>query len=136
MVGQGALVSGADYVQAQRVRRVAQQALGDLFTEVDLIICPTLQTGSPSYDALGPQGRAGMSSLMGLINTGYWDCVGNPVLAVPIGFTESGMPLSMQIAAPPFGEAAALRAGQVYQSCTGWHLRQPALVTDAVETGA
>jgi Asp-tRNA(Asn)/Glu-tRNA(Gln) amidotransferase A subunit family amidase len=31
----------------------------------------------------------------------------------------------MQIAAPPFGEAAALAAGQVYQSRTGWHLRQP-----------
>ncbi len=102
-----------------------------LFTEVDLIICPTLQAGSPGYDALGPRGRTGMSSLMGLVDTGYWDCVGNPVLAVPIGFTATGLPLSMQLAAPPFGEGAALHAGQVYQQHTDWHLRQPALVTDA-----
>jgi aspartyl-tRNA(Asn)/glutamyl-tRNA(Gln) amidotransferase subunit A len=127
MVAQGALVSGADYVQAQRVRRVAQQALGDLFTEVDLIAAPTLQAGALTYEALGERGLTGSRGLMGLINTGYWDSVGNPVLALPIGFTGDGLPLSMQLAAPPFGEAAALQAGQVYQEHTSWHLEQPAL---------
>jgi aspartyl-tRNA(Asn)/glutamyl-tRNA(Gln) amidotransferase subunit A len=127
MISQGALVSGADYVQAQRVRRVAQQALGDLFAEVDLIACPTLQTGSLSYQALSA-GPSGMAALMGLINTAYWDAAGNPVLALPIGFTAAGLPLSMQLAAPAFGEAAALRAGQLYQQDTSWHRSQPALV--------
>ncbi len=125
-IAQGALISGADYVQAQRVRRVTQQALGELFSEVDLIVCPTTQAGAPSYETLG-DGPASLGRLMGLINTGYWDCVGNPVLAMPMGFTEAGLPLSMQIAARPFGEAAALGAGQVYQEHTGWHLRQPAI---------
>jgi aspartyl-tRNA(Asn)/glutamyl-tRNA(Gln) amidotransferase subunit A len=106
------------------VRRVTQQALGELFSGVDLVVGPTTQAGAPTYDSLG-DGPASLGRLMGLINTGYWDCVGNPVLAVPMGFTEAGLPLSMQIAAPPFGEAAALAAGQVYQSRTGWHLRQP-----------
>jgi aspartyl-tRNA(Asn)/glutamyl-tRNA(Gln) amidotransferase subunit A len=127
MVAQGALISGADYVQAQRVRRVAQQALGDLFTEVDLIVTPTAQGGALTYEALAERGITGRSGLMGLVNTGYWDCVGNPVLALPIGFTGDGLPLSMQVAAPPFGETAALRAGQVYQEHTSWHLAQPAL---------
>jgi aspartyl-tRNA(Asn)/glutamyl-tRNA(Gln) amidotransferase subunit A len=123
-IAQGALISGADYVQAQRVRRVAQQALGELFTEVDLIVCPTTQAGSPSYDSLN-EGPGGIRELMELVNTGYWDCVGNPVLAVPMGFTAAGLPLSVQIAARPFDEATALRAGQVYQDHTDWHLRQP-----------
>jgi aspartyl-tRNA(Asn)/glutamyl-tRNA(Gln) amidotransferase subunit A len=123
-IAQGAMISGADYVQAQRVRRVTQQALGELFSGVDLIVCPTVQAGAPSYDMLG-EGAASLGKIMGLINTGYWDCVGNPVLAVPMGFTAAGLPLSMQIAARPFDEAAALRAGRLYQSRTGWHLRQP-----------
>jgi aspartyl-tRNA(Asn)/glutamyl-tRNA(Gln) amidotransferase subunit A len=123
-IAQGALISGADYVQAQRVRRVTQQALGELFSEVDLIVCPTTQAGAPSYDALS-EGADGLRELMGLINTGYWDCVGNPVLAVPMGFTATGLPLSMQVAARPFDEAAALRAGRLYQEHTDWHLRQP-----------
>jgi aspartyl-tRNA(Asn)/glutamyl-tRNA(Gln) amidotransferase subunit A len=125
LIAQGALVSGADYVQAQRVRRVAQQALGDLFAEVDLIACPTNQTGALSYETLAEGGGQGTGALMGLLNTGYWDSVGNPVLAVPIGFTSGGLPLSMQLAAAPFGEATALRAGQVYQQHTSWHLSQP-----------
>jgi aspartyl-tRNA(Asn)/glutamyl-tRNA(Gln) amidotransferase subunit A len=68
-----------------------------------------------------------MEGFMAQINTPYWDSVGNPVLAVPVGFTAAGLPLSMQIAGPPFGEAAALRAGQVYQEHTSWHLREPAI---------
>lgn len=126
-VGQGAFVSGADYVQAQRVRRVTQQALGDLFTEVDLVVCPTAQCGGPRYDELAGWNWTGMTDFMARVNTPYWDCVGNPVLAVPVGFTAAGLPLSMQIAAPPFGEAAALRVGQAYQERTGWHLRAPDL---------
>jgi aspartyl-tRNA(Asn)/glutamyl-tRNA(Gln) amidotransferase subunit A len=80
----------------------------------------------PRYDQIA--GWDWMTSFMAQVNTPYWDCVGNPVLAVPIGFTTAGLPLSMQIAAPPFGEAAALRAGQVYQQHTSWHLREPAIV--------
>jgi aspartyl-tRNA(Asn)/glutamyl-tRNA(Gln) amidotransferase subunit A len=127
-IAQGALISGADYVQAQRVRRVAQQALGDLFAEVDLIVSPTTQGGAPTYELLNEGGMASLSRLIELINTSYWDCVGNPVLALPMGFTAAGLPLSMQVAARPFDEAAALRAGQLYQQQTGWHLRQPEIL--------
>jgi aspartyl-tRNA(Asn)/glutamyl-tRNA(Gln) amidotransferase subunit A len=62
--------------------------------------------------------------------TGYWDATGNPALAVPMGFTGDGMPLSLQIAARPFEEALALRTGDAYQQLTEWHLRLPALLTD------
>ena len=33
--------------------------------------------------------------------------VGNPALVVPMGFTASGLPLSLQLAARPFEEAVA-----------------------------
>ena len=134
-IGSGAFTTGADYVQAQRVRRVAQQALGELFTEVDLIVCPTAQGVSPSYDMLTGPDASGMS-LMRQMNTPYWDAVGNPVLAVPIGFNATGLPLSMQIAAAPFGEAAVLQAGQVYQEQTSWHRREPAVAAAAPSPAA
>jgi aspartyl-tRNA(Asn)/glutamyl-tRNA(Gln) amidotransferase subunit A len=124
-VGQGAFVAAADYVQAQRVRRVVQQALGDLFTQVDVVVCPTAQRGGPRYDDMAGWGLPDVAGSMARVNTPYWNCVGNPVLAVSVGFTAAGLPLSMQIAAPPFGEAAALRVGQVYQEHTSWHLREP-----------
>jgi aspartyl-tRNA(Asn)/glutamyl-tRNA(Gln) amidotransferase subunit A len=127
VVAQGALLSAADYVQAQRVRRVAQQAVGELFGELDLIAAPTVQAGALSYQELGERGLGGRGRPGSRINTGYWDSVGNPVLAVPTGFTADGLPLSMQLAGPAFGEAAVLQAGQVYQQDTSWHRQQPAL---------
>ncbi len=37
----GAFVTGPDYVQAQRVRRLGQRALGEVFAGVDVIVTPT-----------------------------------------------------------------------------------------------
>jgi aspartyl-tRNA(Asn)/glutamyl-tRNA(Gln) amidotransferase subunit A len=43
--------------------------------------------------------------------------VGVPALAVPIGFAD-GLPLSMQIVGPAWGEATILRIGQAYEAAT------------------
>jgi aspartyl-tRNA(Asn)/glutamyl-tRNA(Gln) amidotransferase subunit A len=48
-------------------------------------------------------------------------------LALPNGFTQAGLPLSLQIACLGYEEAMALRIGQAYQQATDWHLRRPAL---------
>jgi aspartyl-tRNA(Asn)/glutamyl-tRNA(Gln) amidotransferase subunit A len=126
MVATGAMVSGADYVQAQRVRRVAQDAVARLFETVDVIACPTASVGAPKFDEItGPDGQPDVGALFTLIHTPYWDSVGNPVLAVPMGFTADGMPLSLQLAGPAFGEAAILHAGDAFQQGTDWHLRVP-----------
>jgi aspartyl-tRNA(Asn)/glutamyl-tRNA(Gln) amidotransferase subunit A len=126
LVAFGALVSGADYVQAQRTRRVAQLALASLFTDLDAVVMPTVATGSPPHAALQDSaGGLDLSSLFGTIFTTYWDGVGNPALAVPMGFTAGGLPLSLQIAAPAFGEAKALAVGEALQQRTDWHLRTP-----------
>jgi Asp-tRNA(Asn)/Glu-tRNA(Gln) amidotransferase A subunit family amidase len=133
MLARGALVSGADYVQAQRVRRVAQQALAELYRDVDVVACPTTATGAPRYaDITDASGRIDLEGMFALIFTGYWDTVGNPVLALPIGFTTAGLPLSVQLAGRPFDEATILRAGAAYQRRTDWHRREPALVATPV----
>ncbi|HEX3991999.1 MAG TPA: amidase family protein, partial [Acetobacteraceae bacterium] len=127
----GGMVSGADYVQAQRMRRVAQTALARMFGDLDAMVMPTAATGSPPYEALGDsEGRLDTRALFGTIFTPYWDSVGNPVLVVPMGFTEAGLPLSMQIAGPAFGEAGVLAVGDAFQQRTDWHLRVPTLVDD------
>lgn len=126
----GATVSGADYVQAQRVRRVAQDAIGRLFETVDVIACPTTSVGAPSFDAVtGPDGRIDIRELFSRVHTPYWDALGNPVLAVPMGSTGGGMPLSLQLAGAAFGEGTVLRVGDAFQQCTEWHLRVPELAS-------
>ncbi|MCO5972824.1 amidase [Actinoallomurus soli] len=128
MLARGALVSGADYVQAQRVRRVAQDAVARLFDDVDVIVCPTTAMGAPRYeDVTDADGNINIEGLFQYIFTQYWDCIGNPVLAAPMGFTASGLPLSIQFAGPAFGEAAILAAGNAFQQVTDWHRRVPEL---------
>ena len=91
------------------------------------ILTPTATVGSPTYAEMETAGPLG---LLARVHTGYWDAVGNPVLALPIGFTESGLPLSMQLAGRPFDEVTILRAGDAYQSATDWHLRVPPMAAE------
>ena len=50
-----------------------------------------------------------------------------PTLAVPMGFTSEGLPLSLQIAARPFAEEAVYRIGHAYERATQWHAQHPDL---------
>jgi aspartyl-tRNA(Asn)/glutamyl-tRNA(Gln) amidotransferase subunit A len=113
-------VTGAEYVQAQRVRRLGQLQLGELFAQVDLVVTPTVTMTAPRLDAMP------IPDMPARLHTPYWDVVGNPVLAVPIGFVD-GLPVSMQLAAAPFAEATLVRAGRCFQQHTDWHRCAPDL---------
>ncbi|MCW2541979.1 MAG: Amidase [Frankiales bacterium] len=119
---------GADYVQAQRVRRVVHQALTAVYDDVDLILTPTASIGAISHDVLGWS----LKDWFDRFQTGYWDMTGNPVIAMPAGFTAGGLPLSVQIAGRPFDEAGVLNAAEAYQQQTDWHLAVPPLVSQVL----
>jgi aspartyl-tRNA(Asn)/glutamyl-tRNA(Gln) amidotransferase subunit A len=127
-LGQHTFHTGADYVQAQRVRRVAHKAITATYADVDLVLTPTASVGAIPLAELGDD----FGSWFRLIHTAYWDGLGNPVLSVPMGFTASGLPLGLQFAGRPFDETLVLRAGDAYQQVTDWHTRRPALPAAAV----
>jgi aspartyl-tRNA(Asn)/glutamyl-tRNA(Gln) amidotransferase subunit A len=130
-VAQGVLVTAADYVQAQRVRRVVQRKLAELFEDVDLVVSPTTATPSPRFEDLDLE----LDPKPEVYFTTYWNAVGNPALAVPMGPSVDGLPLSLEIAGRPFEEVLLLRAGDAYQRITDWHLQVPPLVAaDPVES--
>jgi aspartyl-tRNA(Asn)/glutamyl-tRNA(Gln) amidotransferase subunit A len=118
----GALISGADYVQAQRVRRAAQHQLRDVFAAVDVLVTPTVSATAPTIESLQDVNN----DVLTKIQTPYWSALGNPALAVPIGFC-GGLPVSMQLAGRPFAEADLVRVGHSYQQATQWHLAVPPL---------
>jgi aspartyl-tRNA(Asn)/glutamyl-tRNA(Gln) amidotransferase subunit A len=119
-------ISSADYVQAQRARRVAQRAVGKTFKDVDLIVTPTTSGGALDFAELATLlADSGFSS----IYTQYWDCTGNPATALPMGFASTGLPMSLQIAARPFDEVTMLRAADAFQRVSNWHLNVPAIAT-------
>jgi hypothetical protein len=54
-----------------------------------------------------------------------FNVLGYPAMALPIGFTRDGLPLSLQLAARPQHEQRVLDLGLRYQSVTHWHRRRP-----------
>jgi len=78
------------------------------------------------FDHMGPVGfQAGFPRS----NTPPFNLSGLPALALPCGFTGSGLPISLQLAGRPFDEATVLRAGHAYEQATEWHTRRPPLAT-------
>jgi aspartyl-tRNA(Asn)/glutamyl-tRNA(Gln) amidotransferase subunit A len=128
LLTQGTLLSAADYQQAQRVRQTTDRSLQQLFEDVDLILSPTTSSGAFAYDEHDV--LPNLEAVDATLFTGYWSAVGYPALAVPMGFTVEGLPLSLQIAGRPFDDGLVLRAGYAYQRITDWHLRLPPLVTE------
>ena len=60
--------------------------MAELSRHVDLVAMPTAPAGSPSYDGLD------MGSFIDLIFTPYWNPVGCPALALPMGLGPAAYP--------------------------------------------
>jgi aspartyl-tRNA(Asn)/glutamyl-tRNA(Gln) amidotransferase subunit A len=61
------------------------------------------------------------------LQTMPFNVTGNPVLAIPNGFSKSGLPLGMQIVGRAFDEAPVLRVGSAYEAAAGWIHKRPEL---------
>jgi aspartyl-tRNA(Asn)/glutamyl-tRNA(Gln) amidotransferase subunit A len=48
-------------------------------------------------------------------------------MSVPIGFTDAGLPVGMQVSAGPWDEARVLAIGDAYQQLTDWHRAVPTM---------
>jgi len=111
----GAVLSAADVVQAQRLRRELTVAVntGPLATH-DVLLAPNALTTAGKFSDFGPDAGRWAGIL-----TGPFNVTGSPALAVPIGFGPDGLPLSMQLVGRPFDEVTVLRAGAAYEAATG-----------------
>jgi aspartyl-tRNA(Asn)/glutamyl-tRNA(Gln) amidotransferase subunit A len=118
----GALVTAAEYTQAQRIRAQICRETADVLREVDVLVTPTtLKPATPFTLAQDPEFGFPKS------NMPPFNLTGLPTLALPCGFSSSGLPLSLQVSGRPFDEATVLRVGHAYEQATTWHTRRPAL---------
>jgi aspartyl-tRNA(Asn)/glutamyl-tRNA(Gln) amidotransferase subunit A len=112
--------SGADYVQALRVRDILQKKMDAMFDTFDLLVAVpapvaatplemNLETGLSFADPLG-----GIGNLCGL-----------PALSVPCGFTDKNLPVGLQFMARAGDDIAVIQAARTYQLHTDWHRRHP-----------
>jgi len=118
----GALVTAAEYTQAQRIRAQICAETAGVLREVDVLATPTtLKPATPFAVAHDPELGFPKS------NMGPFNITGLPTLALPCGFSPTGLPLSLQLAGRPFEEEMVLRVGHAYEQATPWHTRRPAV---------
>ena len=119
-------VPAADYLRAMRVRTLVQQAIRDVFIDVDLLLTPARFDVAPlaSEPLDGPRPGPAPSSrgFSGLIPAG--NLAGLPAVSLPCGFAN-GLPVGISLVGRPFYENQLLSIGAAYQSQTDWHRRKP-----------
>jgi aspartyl-tRNA(Asn)/glutamyl-tRNA(Gln) amidotransferase subunit A len=112
--------SGADYLQAQRVRELLQKKMADLFDSFDVLAAfsqpvPATPLGANlETDLSFPDPLGAIGNLCGL-----------PALSVPCGFTEKHLPVGLQFVARAGDDFAVIQAARTFQARTDWHRRHP-----------
>jgi aspartyl-tRNA(Asn)/glutamyl-tRNA(Gln) amidotransferase subunit A len=127
MLGTYALSAGyydAYYLKALKVRRLIRQDFDEAFRQVDLIAGPAAPT--PAYK-IGEKTDDPLAMYLGDLYTVTANLAGIGGISIPCGFTENGLPIGLQLMAPPFEEDRLLRAAHMYQQATDWHTRRPPL---------
>ncbi|MGC2411521.1 MAG: amidase [Stellaceae bacterium] len=115
-IGRG--ISARDYLAALAERDALKRRFLGALDGIDALLTPTTQTAAiPVQSVDQTTTPAYFTRFVNLLEL----CA----LSVPDGFTQTGLPLSLQIICRPYDEATALRIGWAYQAATNWHERHP-----------
>jgi len=109
-----------EYVQARRQVELARREIKKTFTNIDLLVTPTMKTPPPLLNSSGAGGGGGN-------NNAVFDVFGLPTISIPCGFTKSGLPIGLQISGAPWAEPTVLSLAYAYEQATEWHRRRPNL---------
>ncbi len=97
-------IPAVEYVQADRARTLAMQAMAKIFEKFDALVAPTTSTQ--------------------LIVT---NLTGHPAIILPYGFRDDGTPMSLTFLGNLYGEPKMLAVARAYQEATDFHLKRPKL---------
>jgi Asp-tRNA(Asn)/Glu-tRNA(Gln) amidotransferase A subunit family amidase len=110
--------SATDLVHALRHRHQLTREYLALMKDVDVVVTPTTAITAPAIpEATLPDGESNLpvvDQLMRFVRIG--NLTGFPALAVPVGFDEKGLPVSVQVMGRPWEEHLLLRLGRVIEA--------------------
>jgi len=119
MLGTYALSAGyydAFYLKAQRVRTLIRRDYDAAFERCDIVCTPT--TPTPAF-ALGEKTGDPLEMYLADIFTLPPSLAGLPAISTPCGLSAGGLPVGLQLVAPPFEEEALCSAAQAVENECG-----------------
>jgi amidase len=105
----------ADYLQRRLNQQHFQRLLLNMFAahEIDFLVFPTVQVIPPTRDEL-----AGLLYNAGTFptNTVIGSQAGLPALTIPVGFTDDGLPVGMELLGAPLTESGLLQFAAAWET--------------------
>ncbi len=127
MLGTYALSAGyydAFYLKAQRVRTLIRRDYDTAFERCDVVCTPT--TPTPAF-ALGEKTDDPLQMYLADIFTLPPSLAGLAAISTPCGRSSSGLPVGLQLVAPPFEEELLCSVGQAVEDACGLLDQHPTL---------
>ncbi|HLY64681.1 MAG TPA: amidase [Chloroflexota bacterium] len=113
-------VGGADYVLAARLRSLLSREMSAALEGAHVLAMPTVACPAPKIGQREVQledGPADATALM-VRNTGPINFTGFPAITMPCGETSDGLPVGLQLVAPPWEEARLLQIARAFETRT------------------
>jgi aspartyl-tRNA(Asn)/glutamyl-tRNA(Gln) amidotransferase subunit A len=117
LIEQGRLVSATDYVLSQRLRTLSRKRFDEVWTKVDVLVTPATPVTAPRVDEdeVAIDGYREDARIASTRFTRAINFLGEPALSMPCGEASNGLPIGLQLIAPPFADAWLLRIGQAIE---------------------
>jgi aspartyl-tRNA(Asn)/glutamyl-tRNA(Gln) amidotransferase subunit A len=122
----GAGVSAADYIDAQRLRSRLIRATQQAFESIDVALTASSLDPPCRIDDAEACARAYPRQARQAFNV-----TGQPAITIPAGFTKAGLPLSIQLIGHNFQEAMVYRVAAAYEAAARWVEQHPPGLQDA-----
>ena len=116
---------GRVYAKAQNVRPAYIKAYDDVLTDVDVLVMPTCimtaaRNHTPESYLEAVEDNLTMLNRAGSRNTQPFNYTGHPALALPVGKSRAGLPVSMQLVGRFFDDPLLMRVAYAYQQKVDW----------------
>jgi aspartyl-tRNA(Asn)/glutamyl-tRNA(Gln) amidotransferase subunit A len=109
-------VSDSEYQSALFHLQETRRKIGEMFSNVDVLITPTMPVLTPRIADLSEDiSKLRPTEILLLRNTRPVNAWGLPAISIPCGTDSRGLPIGLQIIGPTHGEWKVLRAGYCFE---------------------
>ena len=114
-LGMGLLAS--EYLRAQRLRRHVQEALSPVWSSVDLLLTPACPVTAFRHGQVTVEVGGGSVPAATTLNRCFRiaNMTGWPAITIPCGFGDDGLPIGVQLLAPPMYDDLLLDAAEALE---------------------
>jgi amidase len=113
----------------RRGHRLRTEMAEQFFADIDVLVTPTVPMLPVRAGSVADRSLAATLGPM-LPRAAYtspWNACGLPALSAPVGITDDGLPVGVQLVGPPGSDGLLLRLAQQLETATGWATRRPPL---------